>query len=69
MAQDCGVQKTAPPFCVRVAGVPSVGDRWSQSLCWGGEAEQGVLIIGFRTLVPEFNRCPGHLGLSVSCPE
>lgn len=27
----------------------------------GEQAEQGVLIKGSRTLVSEFNRCPGHL--------
>lgn len=26
--------------------------------CWGQEAGQGVLIIHFRTLVQEFDRCP-----------
>lgn len=37
--------------------------------CWGQESGQSVLIIDFRTSVWEFNRCPGQLDLSVSCPD
>lgn len=67
-AGERGLQSSFP-FPVGVAGALGLGDRWSEWLCWGGEAKQGVLIIGFRTSVWEFNRCPGHLGLSVSCPD
>lgn len=38
--------------------MPSLGHRESRGLCWGGEARQIVLSLGFRTWVQELSRCP-----------
>lgn len=52
-----GVQR-ASLLSLGVAGMPSFGHRESQGVCWGGEAGQIVLSLGFRTQVQERNRCP-----------
>lgn len=67
------------PWAGRSAGVfrehlslPLVGD-WGVELrgqvVRDGGGEQDIFTIGFRTLVQDFNRCPGHLGVSVSWPS
>lgn len=52
-----GVQR-ASLLSLGVAGMLSLGHRESQGVCWGGEAGQIVLSLGFRTRVQELNRCP-----------
>lgn len=44
-----GRDQRASLLSLVVAGMPSLGHRGSQGLCWGGEAEQSVLSMGFRT--------------------
>lgn len=47
-----GVQR-ASLLSLGVTGVPSFGHRESQGVCWGGEAGQIVLRLGFRTQVQD----------------
>lgn len=48
-----GGVRRASLLSLGVTGVPSFGHRESQGVCWGGEAGQIVLSLGFRTQVQD----------------
>lgn len=64
-----GLQR-ASLLSLGVAGLPTLGHRESQGLCWGGEAGQIVLrlfsawVLGHACRTKQVSR---HLGQSVSC--
>lgn len=58
-----------PCQCVGGQGTSLRGQVAREWWCWSQEAGRGVLIIGFRTWVQEFNRYPSQPALPVSCPD